>query len=120
MITIILLIIAAASNAICDVLINFFYVSKFRRLNPYFWNPKVSYLNKWSDFDIKKEKFLGSSTVFVAFTDSWHLFKAIWLMSMILCIVTYKPILQHWTLDGVMLLIIWGLVFELLFRWLKK
>ena len=37
-------------------------------------NPKLSWMNKWKNKDYKQgEKFIGSSTVFVMFTDLWHL-----------------------------------------------
>jgi hypothetical protein len=40
-----------------------------------FWNPNLSWVNKWKDSSAKQEKFLGSSTIFVFTTDAWHLFK---------------------------------------------
>ena len=39
-----------------------------------FWNPTKSWVNKWKE-DLKTERFLGSSTIFVFTTDAWHLFK---------------------------------------------
>lgn len=39
-----------------------------------FWNKSVSWRRKWKDGNPDKgEAFLGSSTVFVMFTDGWHL-----------------------------------------------
>jgi len=114
-------VIAAISNAIMDVLNNFFSVSKFKNLNPMFWNQNISYLNKWADYGLKKEKFLGSSTVFVAFTDGWHLFKAIWLVSIIGAIISawYTEPLFGWY-TAPLLFVLWGLCFEASFRYLKK
>ena len=40
-----------------------------------FWNPNLSWVNKWKDNSGKEEKFLGSSSIFVFTTDAWHLFK---------------------------------------------
>ena len=40
-----------------------------------FWNPNLSWVNKWKDNSAKEEKFLGSSSIFVFTTDAWHLFK---------------------------------------------
>jgi hypothetical protein len=42
--------------------------------NQLFWNPELSWKNKWKE-DLKTEKFRGSSTIFVFTTDAWHLFK---------------------------------------------
>lgn len=46
------------------------------RYNPKFWNPEISWKNKW-DEDTLKPKFWGSTTIFVFLTDAWHLFKFI-------------------------------------------
>lgn len=41
-----------------------------------FWNPDLSYGNKWKHNDkTQGERFMGSSTVFVFATDGWHLMK---------------------------------------------
>ena len=40
-----------------------------------FWNADVSWCNKWQNCEAGKERFLGSSTVFVWLTDGWHLMK---------------------------------------------
>lgn len=42
--------------------------------NQNFWNPSLSWTNKWKS-DLKTEKFIGSSSLFVFTTDAWHLFK---------------------------------------------
>ena len=46
--------------------------------NPMFWNPDISYKNKWKG-GIKSngEKFLFSSTALVFLTDAWHLFSSL-------------------------------------------
>lgn len=120
MYTIILLILAAASNAICDVLKNFYYVSKFRKLNYKFWNPEISYLNMWEVHNVK-EKFFGSTTIFCWICDAWHLFKAIWLVSIIGAIISawYTEPLFGWYFSP-LLFMCWGITFEGVFRYLKK
>jgi hypothetical protein len=40
-------------------------------------------MNKYSDSISRKEKFLGSTTIFVTFTDAWHLFQFIQSMSIV-------------------------------------
>lgn len=40
------------------------------------WNPELSWINKYQrgDRTFTKEKFLGSTTIFVFVTDAWHFF----------------------------------------------
>lgn len=69
-----LVIVAAISKAVQDKLQFHFYESRFKKLGD-FWNPETSWKSKYKENDPKKgERFLGSTTVFVAFTDAWHLF----------------------------------------------
>ena len=47
-------------------------------LNDQFWNPDISWRNKWKNGDFTQgEKFLGSSTIFVGFTDGYHMTRMI-------------------------------------------
>lgn len=47
---------------------------KYPGANPYYWNPSLSWTNKYKNNDPKLgEKFLGSSTIFVFTTDAYHL-----------------------------------------------
>jgi hypothetical protein len=73
-----LLFVAASSVAesIMDIT-NFHYDKSIFSQNKYkqtFWDPNKSWVNKWKS-DLKTERFLGSSTIFVFTTDAWHLFK---------------------------------------------
>lgn len=44
--------------------------------NQLFWNPEISWKNKYKDSDpTKGEKFPFATTLLVGLTDSWHLFK---------------------------------------------
>ena len=44
--------------------------------NQLFWNPAISWKNKYKDGDpMKGEKFFLSKTLLVGFTDAWHMFK---------------------------------------------
>ena len=53
--------------------------SLFSKLkNQVFWNPSISWKNKWKLGDPQKgPKFFMSTTLFVFITDAWHLFKFI-------------------------------------------
>ena len=67
---------SAISESIMDK-IQFHYdksIFSNEKYNQLFWNPTESWKNKWKE-DLKTEKFLGSSTIFVFTTDAWHLFK---------------------------------------------
>lgn len=72
----ILVSLSAISESIMDK-IQFHYdksIFSNEKYNQLFWNPTESWKNKWKE-DLKTEKFLGSSTIFVFTTDAWHLFK---------------------------------------------
>jgi hypothetical protein len=76
-ISLILVGVSAMAEAIMDKLNFHFEKSIFlNKENQLFWNPIESWKNKWKE-DLKTEKFIGSSTIFVFTTDAWHLFKFI-------------------------------------------
>jgi hypothetical protein len=106
MITLILIIIAGALNAIMDKLVFAFKSSIFKDLNPRFWDVKQSWKNQWKwplqPYDSwyyfglytprYKENFPYSNTFLVWTTDAWHLTKSIMLGLIMLGIVLYNPI----------------------------
>ncbi len=102
MISLILMCLAGICKAIQDTLQFHFDKSIFTKGNKFFWNPQLSYLNKYKVetsaitglpvVNLDKEKFLGSSTVFVAFTDGWHLFGMLNHFLICAAIVLYSPI----------------------------
>ena len=50
----------------------------FTNANQQFWNPDISYQNKWKNGDYKQgEKFLFSSTALVWTTDGYHLMRTL-------------------------------------------
>lgn len=101
MISLILMILAGVCKAVMDTLQFHFHESVFTHkqdgvvglLKDRFWNPEMSWINKYKDGDKSKgEKFFGSSTVFVAFTDGWHLFGMLNHFLIVAAIVLYSPI----------------------------
>lgn len=65
---------AGLSKAICDT-VSFRYSKSIFTKKPIFWNPEISWRNKYRGNDPSNgSKFPGSTTLFVAFTDAWHLF----------------------------------------------
>ncbi len=69
-----LIILAGISEAVMDKVQFHYNKSIFSKLNGLFWDPSISWKNKWKS-DLKTERFKGSSNIFVFTTDAWHLFK---------------------------------------------
>lgn len=119
MISITLIVLAGICNAVMDSL-QFRYInSVFTKLNDNFWDPRVSWNNKWKYTHIdnlykKEEKFLGSSTVFVMFTDAWHLVKFIMLLLISASVVFYIPI-WNWYIDISVMYCAFTITFELFY-----
>ena len=82
-------------NATMDKLTFHYSGSVFEEFNSNFWNPKKSWVNKWKLDEngkpiVGKERFLGSSTIFVKFTDAWHAAQSLMLLCFFLAAVFYK------------------------------
>lgn len=75
----ILLILSGVSKAVMDKTNFHYHVSIFNSWNPLFWNPELSWRNKYKK-GLKGEgpKFFGSTTFLVWTTDAWHLFSFIY------------------------------------------
>lgn len=70
-----LMYVSGASKGMSDVLM--FHYDHFQRIhpgaNPQFWNPAISWLNKYKNGDPSQgEAFPLSSTLFSPFLDGWH------------------------------------------------
>ena len=69
----------------------------FPNANDQFWNPNLSWTNKYRNGDyLQGEKFLGSTTVFVWTTDGYHMVRAIRNCSMILAVTLNFGDLKPW------------------------
>ena len=79
-----ILLLSGISKSITDISSSsdVFYKSKLYlkyKLNPNFWEQGLGSLNKYKNGTPSDgEKFPGSTTIFVIFTDAWHLF---WFLS---------------------------------------
>lgn len=73
----ILFLFVGLSEAVMDKLLFHYSTSIFGNFkNKLFWNPEVSWKNKYKNGDPNYgEKFFLSTTLFVGLTDGWHLFK---------------------------------------------
>ena len=79
-----------------------------------------SWRNKWKNGDPKQgEKFPFSSTIFVMFTDRWHLTQSFFLTA-IFCLVTTYQVQYSPIIDFVILRVIFGATFETFYRYLKQ
>lgn len=115
MISLPFVIVAALCKAIIDKIQFHYSESVFNKLK--WFNPAESWRNKWKQGDKSKgEAFFGSSTVFVMFTDAWHLFGSIQRLMWILAIILYKPTINWWA-DGMILMASHMIVFHVLFTY---
>jgi len=109
---------AGICDAIMDTLSHHFSVSTFKRSNPYFWNPDVSWLSKYVDRDPASGRVKWSILVLkitkpVSFTDAWHLFKrlkiTLWAVAIGLVTTWYIAIL---------VLVVRNFSFHTFYKWL--
>lgn len=72
-----LFILSGMFEAVMDKLQFHYDLSIFKNFkNQLFWDPKISWKNKYEDGNpMKGERFFLSKSLFVGFTDAWHLFK---------------------------------------------
>jgi len=110
-----LLIIAAISNAIMDVLSYRYQTSIFVNFSKNWWNPSVSWKNKWKNGNPEQgERFWGSSRWFVRFTDAWHFFQGLMFTCFMVCIVIYKPVFSG-LIDFALMYLIFTTTFQLFY-----
>lgn len=68
-----LILIAGIAKGASDAIQFHFSNSFAKNWNAHFWNPAESWKNKYKNNDPSQgEKFFGSTTIFVTFTDAWH------------------------------------------------
>lgn len=135
MIILILLFISFSAYAVMWTLQFHFTESVFKNLNGNYWNPAISWTNKWNVSKSfkeavenpnsgKGERFPGSSTFFVWLTDAFHLFQFIFLNSLFLALSfmadgkSFSGITLVWWEAYIVIRLVYALVFEGLFGWL--
>jgi hypothetical protein len=116
MISLILIFFSGVCNSVMDVLRYRYNVSIFRFWPNQNWvNPALSWPNKW-----KPKTKLGDlimSTVLVWATDFWHFAKMIMLVTIMLSIILYKPLINWWS-DFLLLFCAFTVTFEIFFRYI--
>lgn len=116
MVSIILIILAAIFYSIQWTLQFHYNESWFVRLNPNFWNPIISWVNKYKNNDPKQgEKFFGSTTFLTWTTDGFHFFQMLFLTCIFLVISLNTHITPYFFLDFIILKGIFQTTFQLLF-----
>lgn len=116
MISLIFLFVAGIFKAIIDTLQFHFETSIFKNFNQKWWNPSISWKNKWKNGDPKQgERFLGSSTIFVSLTDAWHFFQHLLIFCLILSIVTYSKLSCLRIIDFLIFYTVFTVTFEIFF-----
>ncbi len=108
---------AGICEAIMDVLQFHFNGSVFdKRKNLNFWNPVMSWTNKYKS-DLKTPKFFLSTTLLVCLTDAWHLFKMVrtFLLFIGLPIAVYNLCFVELCVVGALARSLYGLIFTLCF-----
>jgi len=111
-----LLFISGISKAICDTSAINGKADKLSKLDIFWWRKSISSNNKYKNRDkAQGEAFLGSTTIFVIFTDAWHLFDFVRDLSLAIAMI-FIP--DWWWVFVVFL--IKQTIFEGLFRYLRK
>jgi hypothetical protein len=66
------------------------FKAKFPHANDAYWKPDESWVNKYKNYpQDTREKFLGSKTVFVAFTDAYHVTRQLYGFGMMLGVLLF-------------------------------
>jgi hypothetical protein len=109
-----LIILAGVSEAVMDKVQFHYNKSIFSKLNGLFWDPSISWKNKWKS-DLKTERFRGSSNIFVFTTDAWHLFKFLRNLFLFIGIPLICYDTEHIIIVCIVARILFGLSFTLFF-----
>lgn len=90
---------AGLCNSIMDTLAYHFNASIFAEMEDHmYWNPNLSWTLKWKDGNPDNgPAFFGSTTFLVWSTDAWHLFKALFLMFIMLSVISTAHMYVHFT-----------------------
>lgn len=118
MISFILILFSAICNAVMDVCSFHYENSIFSKYNPQWWNPFISWKNKYIDGDPKKglrKWFFGLLDYPTFLTDAWHFFKSSMIVLFSVAIVVYKPVVCP-LIDFAIIGVIWNLAFNVCYN----
>jgi hypothetical protein len=109
-------ILASFCNYVMDTLQFRYTNSFFSKFNPHFWDPKLSWRNKWG-INLSTPKFFGSTTFLVFLTDGWHLFQFLMVFFISLSIVTFEDSFKLGIIiNFIIYKIVWSSIFEIFFK----
>jgi hypothetical protein len=119
MISYILVILAAISNAVMDTLIHHHDTSVFKKYKTGFWSD--AYLESWKNKYVDGEPIKGRKKWFwkinvpVQFLDAWHCTKSIMIICLIAAIILYNPLFNP-LIDFCALGFIWNMTFSFFYN----
>jgi hypothetical protein len=117
MVSIIFIILAAIFYSIQWTLQFHYNESYFVRLNPKFWDPQISWTNKYKNNDPKQgEKFFGSTTFLVMLSDGFHFFQTLFLTCIFIAIGLNSHLTPYKLVDIILLKSLFSIIFEILFK----
>lgn len=133
MISLLLVALAAICNAVMDVISFHYKQSIFTKFNPQWWNPAISWKNKYVDYSkfaeytgkvSKLEKRIFILNLFsikypTFLTDAWHFFKSLMIVLLGFAIVLYNPIINIYV-DIILVGIVWNLIFNVFYNKIFK
>lgn len=117
-------ILAAICNSIMDTLAHHYPTSIFVKYDPKFWNPKISWKNKYKDgVKAMGPAFYLSTGLLVAFTDAWHLFKSTQIVLLAVSVIAFPYSYQFCFLEIVWLnqlawLLLYGIAWNVPFSFM--
>ncbi len=86
--SLVLFLLAAICDAIRDKITHHYNKSIFKKFKEKWWNPKISWRNKYVDGDLKKGfRYKFPLSFLNNFTDAWHTFKVIEIMLLATAII---------------------------------
>lgn len=117
-------ILAAVCNALMDKIQFHWYKFRWKdKLNPQYWNPALSWKNKYIDNNPQKGlKYKGAFGFLANFLDAWHLFKMIMIISFALSAICFPVafkfcVFNSYWLNGALWLIVLGVAWNIPFNY---
>ena len=121
-IVVILIILSGICKGIQDQTMFHWGLSWTKYLKGLFWNPLISWKNKYKNGDPKQgARFWGSTTFLVGFTDAWHLFGGISrIIDRTIVVIVYASLTDYkwyvYILIWIVLFIFYTIGFKLFYR----
>ena len=91
MLSLLFFVLAAIANSVMDTSVHHYSTSKFKKLDPLFWDGEISWKNKYINGDPKlgRVRWYFGLIKPVQITDAFHLFKSLMIIFLSLSITTF-------------------------------